>query len=189
MGSRRRRYCAFARHGAEAIRGGYVLLGGEDGRAHQGRFCEVRFKPLSGKEDQAGGIVFRFKKRQNYYIVRANALEDNVVLYKTVNGKRSSLQVKGRMFGTVWTRKLPKAKIIKERHAVGFVQTRTAPGVLKVKSDQDVRALDCGIVFPLATFVSTPYPNIRPFTCQRGPLAIDRLVEDHVVFERVGRTM
>ena len=61
-------------------------------------FVEVRFKPLSGKEDQAGGIVFRFKDANNYYIVRANALEDNVVLYKTVNGKRSSLQVKGRMF-------------------------------------------------------------------------------------------
>jgi hypothetical protein len=34
-----------------------------------------------------------------YYLVRANALEHNVVLYKTVGGKRSSLQVKGRMFG------------------------------------------------------------------------------------------
>src|SRR6266516_6710356 len=62
-------------------------------------FTEVKFKPLSGKEDQAGGIVFRFKDANNYYIVRANALEDNVVLYKTVNGKRSSLQVKGRTFG------------------------------------------------------------------------------------------
>src|SRR5256886_15627951 len=62
-------------------------------------FVEVKFKPISGKEDQAGGIVFRFKDANNYYIVRANALEDNVVLYKTVNGKRSSLQVKGRTFG------------------------------------------------------------------------------------------
>ncbi len=48
-------------------------------------FVEVKFKPVSGKEDQAGGIVFRFKDADNYYIVRANALEDNVVLYKTVN--------------------------------------------------------------------------------------------------------
>jgi hypothetical protein len=59
----------------------------------------VKLKPVSGKEDQAGGIVFRFKDANNYYVVRANALEGNVVLYKTVNGKRSSLQVKGRMFG------------------------------------------------------------------------------------------
>src|SRR5882762_9925547 len=43
-------------------------------------FVEVKFKPLSGKEDQAGGIVFRFQDANNYYIVRANALEDNVVL-------------------------------------------------------------------------------------------------------------
>jgi len=43
--------------------------------------------------------VWRWRDADNYYVVRANALEDNVVLYKTVNGKRSSLQVKGRMFG------------------------------------------------------------------------------------------
>ena len=71
---------------------------------------EVKFKPISGKEDQAGGVVFRFKDANNYYIVRANALEDNVVLYKTVNGKRSSLQVKGRMFGYGVDTKVPKGK-------------------------------------------------------------------------------
>lgn len=73
-------------------------------------FGEVKFKPVSGKEDQAGGIVFRFKDANNYYIVRANALEGNVVLYKTVNGKRSSLQVKGRMFGYGVDTKVPKGK-------------------------------------------------------------------------------
>lgn len=62
-------------------------------------FVEAKFKPVSGKEDQAGGLVFRFQDANNYYVVRANALEDNVVLYKTVDGKRSSLPVKGRMFG------------------------------------------------------------------------------------------
>jgi hypothetical protein len=62
-------------------------------------YAEVKIKPVAGKEDQAGGIVFRFQDDNNYYVVRANALEDNVVLYKTVNGKRSSLPVKGRMFG------------------------------------------------------------------------------------------
>jgi len=69
-----------------------------DARVKDG-FVEVKFKPLSGKEDQAGGLVFRFRDANNYYVVRGNALENNVVLYKTVNGKRSSLSVKGRMFG------------------------------------------------------------------------------------------
>src|SRR4051812_45637313 len=62
-------------------------------------FAEVKFKPLSGKEDQAGGLIFRVQDGNNYYVVRGNALENNVVLYKTVGGKRSSLPVKGKMFG------------------------------------------------------------------------------------------
>jgi hypothetical protein len=73
-------------------------------------FVEVKLKPLSGKEDQAGGIVWRFQDGNNYYVVRANALEDNVVLYKTVNGKRSSLQVKGRMFGYGVDADVPQGK-------------------------------------------------------------------------------
>src|SRR5262244_1476701 len=52
-------------------------------------FVEVKFKPISGKEDQAGGVVWRCKDKDNYYISRANALEDNVTIYHTVNGKRS----------------------------------------------------------------------------------------------------
>jgi hypothetical protein len=55
-------------------------------------------------------LVWRFKDADNYYVVRANALEDNVVLYKTVAGKRSSLQVKGRMFGYGVDTKVPKGK-------------------------------------------------------------------------------
>ena len=73
-------------------------------------FVEVKFKAVSGKEDQAGGIVFRFQDGSNYYVVRGNALEDNVVLYKTVAGKRSSLQVKGRMFGYGVDTKVPPGK-------------------------------------------------------------------------------
>ena len=52
-------------------------------------FVEVKFKPISGKEDQAGGVIWRCKDKDNYYIARANALEDNVTIYHTVNGKRS----------------------------------------------------------------------------------------------------
>lgn len=73
-------------------------------------FAQVKLKPVFGKEDQAGGLVFRFKDANNYYVVRANALEDNVVFYKTFNGKRSSLPVKGRMFGYGVDTKVPKGK-------------------------------------------------------------------------------
>jgi hypothetical protein len=62
-------------------------------------FVEVKFKPISGSEDRAGGIVWRARDANNYYVVRANALEGNVVLYKTVNGVRSSLDLVGRKGG------------------------------------------------------------------------------------------
>lgn len=63
------------------------------------RFVEVKFKAVSGKEDQAGGVIWRVRDANNYYIARANALEGNVVLYETVNGKRSSLDIVGRKGG------------------------------------------------------------------------------------------
>ncbi len=62
-------------------------------------FVEVKFKPLAGKEDQAGGVIWRVNDKDNYYVCRANALEDNVVLYKTVGGKRSSLNIVGHKGG------------------------------------------------------------------------------------------
>jgi len=62
-------------------------------------FVEVKFKPVSGKEDQAGGVIWRAKDSDNYYIFRANANENNAVLYKTVNGKRSPLDIVGRKGG------------------------------------------------------------------------------------------
>lgn len=52
---------------------------------------EVKFKALAGKVDQAGGIVLRYSP-ENYYIARANALENNVILFKTVKGKRSKVE-------------------------------------------------------------------------------------------------
>jgi len=55
----------------------------------------VRFKPVSGRVDQAAGLVWRFQNEDNYYIVRANALENNVVLYKVEKGRRTDLPVKG----------------------------------------------------------------------------------------------
>src|SRR5438876_6485398 len=52
-------------------------------------FVEVKFKPVSGKEDQAGGLIWRARDSNNYYVARANALENNVTIYDTVNGRRT----------------------------------------------------------------------------------------------------
>jgi len=52
-------------------------------------FVEVKFKALSGREDQAGGVVWRAKDANNYYVARANALENNVTIYHTINGRRT----------------------------------------------------------------------------------------------------
>ena len=62
-------------------------------------FVEVKGKALDGKEDRAIGIVWRAKDKDNYYVCRANALEGNVVLYKTVGGKRTPLDIVGRKGG------------------------------------------------------------------------------------------
>jgi hypothetical protein len=58
----------------------------------------VRFKAISGRVDQAAGLVWRYRDPDNYYIVRANALEGNVVLYKVQDGKRSDLKPSGAGF-------------------------------------------------------------------------------------------
>jgi hypothetical protein len=49
---------------------------------------EVRCKPVAGKVDEACGLVFRFQGPDDYYVARANALEDNVRLYRVVKGSR-----------------------------------------------------------------------------------------------------
>lgn len=62
------------------------------GSALENGYVEVKFKALAGKEDQAGGIVWRWKDGDNYYVARANALENNVSLYCTANGRRNTLK-------------------------------------------------------------------------------------------------
>jgi hypothetical protein len=52
---------------------------------------EFRFKAVGGKIDQAGGIAVRLEDPDNYYVARANALEDNVRFYRVVNGRREQL--------------------------------------------------------------------------------------------------
>ena len=55
-------------------------------------FIEVRFRPEKGREDQAGGVVWRWKDGDNYYVARANALENNVSLYYTAGGRRNTIK-------------------------------------------------------------------------------------------------
>lgn len=66
---------------------------------------EVRFKAVSGRQDQAGGVVWRFQDGDNYYVARANALEDNVSLYYTQTGRRNTLKyVDAPVPGNTWHR-------------------------------------------------------------------------------------
>jgi hypothetical protein len=58
----------------------------------------VRFKPVKGAKDQAAGIVWRYRDKDNYYVARANALEGNVVLYKVQDGRRTDLKPTGAGF-------------------------------------------------------------------------------------------
>jgi hypothetical protein len=62
------------------------------GVALQDGYVEVKFKALAGRQDQAGGIVWRWKDGDTYYVARANALENNVSLYYTANGRRNTLK-------------------------------------------------------------------------------------------------
>jgi hypothetical protein len=66
----------------------FPLLISDEG-SFQDLDLSVRFKAISGSVDRAGGLVFRLRDPNNYYIVRANALENNYRLYHVVNGRRS----------------------------------------------------------------------------------------------------
>jgi hypothetical protein len=66
-------------------------------------YVEVKFKALSGRSDQAGGVMWRWKDGNNYYIARANALENNVSLYYITNGRRNTIKyVDAPVPGNTW---------------------------------------------------------------------------------------
>ena len=90
-----------------------------DGLTAKDADVRVKFKPVSGGKDQAVGIVWRYKDQNTYYIVRANALEGNVVLYKVEGGKRTDLPLKGegRTYGK-------KAKVAKAEWSTLRVQAK-----------------------------------------------------------------
>ncbi len=63
----------------------------------------VRCKPIAGKGDQGCGIIWRLRDSDNYYITRANALEDNVHLYSVVKGRRIKFEGwTGKVASGVW---------------------------------------------------------------------------------------
>jgi hypothetical protein len=69
-------------------------------------FVEVMFKPLTGQQDQAGGVIWRWADANNFYVARANALENNVSLYRMQQGRRITLKyvdapVPGRQWSTL----------------------------------------------------------------------------------------
>ena len=63
----------------------YRLFSGRD------VYVSTRFMTISGKVDQSAGILLRFRSADDYYAVRANALENNVILYRVVAGKRQMI--------------------------------------------------------------------------------------------------
>jgi len=75
----------------------------KDGTAITDGAVEVKFKSIAGREDQAGGLVWRWKDGNNYYIARANALENNVSLYHTEGGRRITIKyVNAPVASAVW---------------------------------------------------------------------------------------
>ena len=52
----------------------------------------VRFKGISGRIDQAAGIAFDIKPNGDYLVIRANPLENNLVLFRMKRGHRSSVK-------------------------------------------------------------------------------------------------
>lgn len=100
--------------GAKSFSGKWVVRAEADAPTPPNAFCQIetaqfpaltlgdavytdvivaaQFKPISGNSDQAAGIIFRVQDQDNYYILRANALENNVNLYKYARGQRSDLK-------------------------------------------------------------------------------------------------
>lgn len=62
-----------------------------DGETLRDGDISVRVKPVSGREVQAGGIVWHYRDANNYYLARANALDKNVQVFKVENGRRIPL--------------------------------------------------------------------------------------------------
>ena len=117
----------------------------------------IRFKPVAGKVDQAGGIAVRLTSPNDYYLVRANALEDNVRFYRIVKGRREQLATADiKVAGGIWHTLGLKAE--NDRFTVSFngktlysANDRTFPGTGRIalwtKSDSVTRFEQINIQF------------------------------------------
>jgi hypothetical protein len=75
----------------------------EDSLSFGDASVSVRCKPVSGRVDQACGIVWRYRDENNYYLARANALEDNVRFYYVQDGRRHEVEGwNGKVSSGVW---------------------------------------------------------------------------------------
>ena len=91
----------------------------EDSRFLDGE-VEVAFKAVKGDHDQGGGIVWRYQDANNYYIARMNPLEDNLRLYKVVDGKRIQLATDDKVKAAAGTWHTLKIKHTGKQIAVYF---------------------------------------------------------------------
>ena len=102
----------------------------------------ISFKPVAGRVDQAAGIAVRVADADNYYVVRANALEDNVRFYRVVKGRREQIDgANTKVAGNVWHTLGLKRKMIvspsdltakpcsrhRTRHSPGLEKFRFGP--------------------------------------------------------------
>ena len=99
----------------------------------------VRLKPVSGREDRAGGVVWRYRDANNYYLVRANALTKTVVVYKVERGQRSQvgLEVRHDIPSNAWSIlkvsvRGPKFQVYVNHHRILESWDRTFNGAGKV---------------------------------------------------------
>src|SRR5258708_1840457 len=166
-------------------------------------FVEVKFKAVSGKEDQAGGVLWRAKDVNNYYVARANALEDNVTIYHTINGrrtekKRASMKVAANQWHTLRV----------EFQANHFTVTLDGRRALEWDDNPSKDAGKVGVLDRVVIPLEGP-PAIQghremiclEFDAERVPLirgdlhrgafllsaaAVDGVVNRDVVFQRVG---
>ncbi len=63
-----------------------------DGLSVRDGDISVRIKPMSGREDQGGGVVWRYRDENNYYLARANAMNKTVAVFRIQNGRRTAIQ-------------------------------------------------------------------------------------------------
>jgi hypothetical protein len=100
----------------------------------------VKCKPISGKVDQACGLVVRYQDPKNYYVTRANALEGNVRFYYVKDGKRQQLASwKGKVARNKWHAYKLEAK------GEQFVVTFDGKKVLDVKDKTFAQAGKVGL--------------------------------------------